>query len=71
MGQGYEHPGPGHPHTRSIYETIEPHSGIVQTIGTTSSLPTVCPDFTFIDKIDRQSPETFPIADAQLFLNGF
>ena len=79
MGQGYEHPGPGHPHTHSTYcsQTITPRSGIAKPVIDTccikpqSVISDCCLDYTFINVVDIHDPSTFPIAETQLILDGF
>ena len=76
IGQGYEHPGLGHPHTHSTYcsQTIEPRSGIYccSDICQThhSGISSSCIDHTFINVIDTRDTQILPIAETQLILNG-
>ena len=73
MGQGYEHPGPGHPHTsyvRTQTETIEPHSGIC-CIEPHSGIWFFDSDIAVLDHIDIHSSETVSFAETLVFLNWF
>ena len=81
MGQGYEHPGPGHhPLTRSTYfsQTVTPRSGIAEPvpvihnscIAPHSGISNSCIDHTFINVFDKRDPSTFSVAETQLILDG-
>ena len=76
MGQGYEHPGPGHPNMFVCIQTIEPHSGMfkpvdidcINCIGPRSG---ICSFDTFIDCSHTHKSETLRIAETQMIFNGF
>jgi hypothetical protein len=81
MGQGYEHPGPGHPRIYSTYcsQTITPRSGIAKPIHVIdnsciaphSGISNCCIDHTFISVFDKRDPSTFSVAETQFILDGF
>ena len=81
MGQGYEHPGPGHRSIHSTYcsQTITPRSCIAKPVHVIdifcielhSGTSNCCYGHTCINVFDNRDPSTFSIAETQLIFDGF